>query len=131
MSIARVEAGEVDARWSDVGSKRKPRWLWHALDHGTGKVLASGCGRRQDEVFLQLKALLGPCGIHRFFTAHWGAYARHRAPDTHVPGKRHTQHMERKPLTVRTRIKRLARKTLCFSTSPELHDIVIGLFVNR
>jgi hypothetical protein len=24
-----------------------------------------------------------------------------------------------------------SRKTLCFSTSPELHDIVIGLFVNR
>jgi insertion element IS1 protein InsB len=32
---------------------------------------------------------------------------------------------------LRTRIKRLARKTICFSKSIELHDIVIGLFVNR
>jgi insertion element IS1 protein InsB len=39
--------------------------------------------------------------------------------------------MERKHLTLRTCIKRLARKTLCFSKSIELHDIVIGLFVNR
>jgi insertion element IS1 protein InsB len=48
-----------------------------------------------------------------------------------VPGKRHTQQIERKHLTLRTRIKRLARKTICFSQSIELHDIVIGLFVNR
>jgi len=31
----------------------------------------------------------------------------------------------------RTRIKRLARKTICFSKSIRLHDMVIGLFVNR
>jgi len=117
--------------WSYVGKKKEPRWLWHALDHGTGKVLAYVFGRRQDEVFLQLKALLEPFGIRCFLTDHWGAYARHLAPETHVPGKRHTQQIERKHLTLRTRIKRLARKTSCFSKSIELHDIVIGLFVNR
>ncbi len=88
-------------------------------------------GRRQDEVFLQLKALLEPFGITCFFTDHWGAYARHLASETYVRGKRNTQQIERKHLTLRTRIKRLARKTICFSKSPEMHDIVIGLFVNR
>jgi insertion element IS1 protein InsB len=39
--------------------------------------------------------------------------------------------MERKQLTLRTRIKRLTRKTIGFSKSIEMHDIVIGLFVNR
>jgi len=117
--------------WSYVGKKKEPRWLWHALDHETGKVLAYVFGRRQDEVFLQLKALLEPCGIRRFLADHWEAYARHLAPETHVPGKRHTQQIERKHLTLRTRMKQLARKTICFSKSIELHDIVIGLFVNR
>jgi insertion element IS1 protein InsB len=131
VSIGRVEGAEVDEMWSYVGSKPQPRWLWLALDHGTGKVLAHVFGRRQDEVFLQLKALLAPFGITRFFTDHWGAYARHLAPEAHVPGKHNTQQIERKHLTLRTRIKRLARKTICFSKSPELHDIVIGLFVNR
>jgi insertion element IS1 protein InsB len=32
---------------------------------------------------------------------------------------------------LRTRIKRLARKTICFSQSVFMHDTVIGLFVNR
>jgi len=88
-------------------------------------------GRRQDEVVLQLKARLEPFGITRFCTDQWGAYARHLAPEAHVPGKRNTQQIERKHLTVRPRIKRLARKTSCFSRSPEIHDMVIGLFVNR
>jgi len=117
--------------WSYVGKKLKPRWLWHAIDHGTRKVSAYVFGRRQDEVFLQLKALLEPFGIMRFFTDHWGAYAGYLAPEIHVPGKRNTQQIERKHLTLRTRVKRLARKTICFSKSTELHDIVIGLFVNR
>jgi insertion element IS1 protein InsB len=34
-------------------------------------------------------------------------------------------------LTLRTRIKRLARKTICFSKTIQMHDIVLGLFVNR
>jgi insertion element IS1 protein InsB len=82
-------------------------------------------------VFRRLKALLEPFGITRFFTDHWGAYGRHLAAKTHVPGKRNTQQIERKHLTLRTCIKRLARKTICFSKSIVIHDIVIGLFINR
>jgi insertion element IS1 protein InsB len=131
VSIARVKAAEADEMWSYVKKKQEPRWLWHAIDHGTGKILAYVFGRRQDEVFLQLKTLLVPFGIKRFFTDCWGAYARHLPPGSHRPGKRNTQQIERKHLTLRTRIKRLARKTICFSKSIELHDIVIGLFINR
>jgi hypothetical protein len=42
-----------------------------------------------------------------------------------------TQQLERKYLTLRTRIKRLVRKTICFSMTIEMHDTVIGLFINR
>jgi insertion element IS1 protein InsB len=131
VSVDRVEAAGVDEMWSFGGKKQEPRWLWHAIDHGTGKVLAYVFGRRRDEMFLQLKALLEPFGITRFFTDQWGAYARHLAPEAHVPGKRNTQQIERKHLTLRTRIKRLARKTICFSKSMLMHDIVTGLFVNH
>ncbi|MGR6756265.1 IS1 family transposase, partial [Aeromonas veronii] len=39
--------------------------------------------------------------------------------------------IERNNLTLRTRIKRLARKTICFSRSIELHEKVIGAFIER
>ena len=40
-----------------------------------------------DEVFLQLKALLEPFGLTRYYTDHWGTYTRHLDPDMHSPGK--------------------------------------------
>jgi insertion element IS1 protein InsB len=95
------------------------------------RYLAYVLGRRKDEVFLKLKALLEPFGITRYYTDYWGAYTRHLDADEHQPGKRNTQQIERKHLTLRTRIKRLVRKTICFSRSTQMHDIVIGLFVNR
>jgi insertion element IS1 protein InsB len=131
VTIERAGEAEMDEMWSFVSKKGKPRWLWHAIDHHTGAILAYVFGRRKDEVFLQLKALLEPFGLTRFYTDHWGAYTRHLAPDVHSPGKRNTQKIERKHLTLRTRIKRLVRKTICFSKSTQMHDIVIGLFVNR
>jgi insertion element IS1 protein InsB len=129
--IRRADEAEVDEMWSYVGKKTGQRWLWHAIDHHTGRVLAYVFGRRQDQVFLQLKALLEPFGITRYDTDYWGAYTRHLNPDEHNQGKRNTQQIERKHLTLRTRIKRLTRKTICFSRSIQMHDIVIGLFVNR
>jgi insertion element IS1 protein InsB len=122
---------EVDEMWSFVGKKQAPRWLWHALDHCTGKVLAYVFGRREDQAFLELKTLLIPFGITRFYTDGWGAYQRHLDPTLHEVGKHQTHQLERKHLTLRTRIKRLVRKTICFSKSIQMHDLVIGLFINR
>jgi insertion element IS1 protein InsB len=131
VDIEQAGEAEIDEMWSFVGTKGNPRWLWHAIDHHTGAVLAYVFGRRKDEVFLRLKALLEPFGLTRFYTDHWGAYMRHLAPEVHSPGKRNTQKIERKHLTLRTRIKRLVRKTICFSKTIQMHDIVLGLFVNR
>lgn len=129
--LARVEAAEVDEMWSFVGKKKAPRWLWHALDHRTGEILAYVFGRREDQAFLELKALLVPFGIRHFYTDGWGAYKRHLDPECHEVGKHHTQQLERKHLTLRPRLKRLARRTLCFSKSTQIHDLIIGLFINR
>jgi hypothetical protein len=61
-----VEAAEVDEMWSFVGSKVHQRWLWHAIDHLTGVVLAYVLGSRADKVFLQLQKLLKPFGLCTF-----------------------------------------------------------------
>jgi len=82
-------------------------------------------------VFLKLKELLEPFGITRFYTDDWGAYERHLPSEQHTVGKANTQKIERKHLTLRTRIKRLVRKTICFSKLDKMHDIVVGLFINR
>jgi insertion element IS1 protein InsB len=65
------------------------------------------------------------CGVK------WGAYTRHLEPEQHTVSKRGTQKIERKHLTLRTRIKRLVRQTIYFLKSTQMHDLVIGFLVNR
>ena len=93
--------------------------------------LAYVFGRRKDEVFRKLKALLKPFGIQKFYTDDWGAYERNLDENKHEAGKRNTQKIERKNLNFRTWIKRLARKTICFSKLEKMHDIVISLLINK
>lgn len=123
--------GELDEMWSFVEKKENQRWLWHGIDHKTGKVLAYVLGKRTDNIFLKLKALLEPFGISKFYTDNWATYERKLDPNQHQVGKSNTQKIERNHRTLRNRIKRLARKTICFSKSEVLHDIVIGLYINR
>jgi len=115
---------EVDEQRSFVGHKANPRWLWYAVDHATNTALAYVFGRRKDTVFNELQALLKPFGIGH--TDDWGAYERHLDPAQHSVGKRNTQKIERKNLNFRAWIKRLARKTICFSKSELMHDTVIS-----
>lgn len=129
--VVRVEEAELDEMWSFVKSKSQQRWLWSAIDHRSGRILAYVLAPHEDTALIQLKQLLSPFNIERFYTDAWGAYLRLLDEKQHTVGKANTQKIERKHLTLRTRIKRLARKTICFSKSTWLHDTVIGLFINR
>jgi insertion element IS1 protein InsB len=113
------------------GPKRGRGWLGHALDHHTGRVLAYVVGTRKEAMFPKRHALLAPFGISRYYTDKADVYQRHLPPEQHTIGKLLMQKIERKHLTLRTRLKRLARKTLCFSRSCLMHDLLIGLYMNR
>jgi hypothetical protein len=38
VTIEKVDAAEMDERWSSVQHKGQQRWLWHAIDHQGGAV---------------------------------------------------------------------------------------------
>lgn len=61
----------------------------------------------------------------------WGSYARELLKEKHLAGKIFTQRIERNNLPLKTRIKRLARRTICSSHSVELHEKVIGAFIEK
>ena len=131
LEVRRGLTSALDEMWSDVQSKAHLRWLWHAMDHHTGTVLAYVFGRRQDDVFVKLQALLEPFGITRYCTDGWGAYERPLDAAHHTVGKAHTQKIESKQINLRTRLKRLVRRTICFSKTERMHDLVVGLLINR
>jgi hypothetical protein len=71
--------------WSFVGKKAPQRWLWHAIDHTRGVILADVCGVHEDEVFLQLKKYLRPFGISQFYTDNAGVYTHNSRKFGAVP----------------------------------------------
>jgi insertion element IS1 protein InsB len=126
-----VEAAEIEERWSLVGSKAHQRWVWHAIDHWSGVVLASAFGSRADKGFGQWQKLLKPLGLVPFDPDAAGVSERPLPASAPTVGKINTPQLERNHLPRRTRIKRLARKTLGFAKSVFMHDPGSGLFVNR
>jgi insertion element IS1 protein InsB len=96
-------------------------------------VVAFLFGRRTNEGFGRLLTLLAQSGIvvSRWFTDYWWAYHDLLPTSIHQAGKDQTQSIARKHLDLRTRIKRLARQTICFSKSVLMHDTVIGLLINH
>ena len=89
------------------------------------RFLGKSVGHRpKDAVFFQLQALLEPFGITRYYTDGLGAYERHIDSEQHEVGKEHTQKIEGKHINLQTRIKRLVRRTICFSKTEDQQDLL-------
>ncbi len=113
------------------GQQGRQHWLWYAYNTKTGGVVAYTFGPRTDETCMELLTLLTPFNIGMITSDNWGCYAREVPQDKYLTGKIFTQRIERNNLTLRTRIKRLTRKTLCFSRTIELHEKIIGAFIEK
>ncbi len=110
--------------------KSNQRWLWYAIEHKIGEILAYTFGKRKNKVFIELRKLLKPFKIEMNYSDDWISYKKYIDKRKHTIGKKNTQKIERKNLNFRTRIKRLARKTICYSKTEQMHDIIIGLYIN-
>lgn len=121
----------ADEMGSFVRCKKAQRWLWWVEDAATGQVLAFVFGRRTHATFRRLQAVLAAAGwgVSRWLTDAWGAYQACLPAEQLQTGKAPLQRLERKHLTLRTRLKRLTRKTSCFSKKQFFHDGLITLFI--
>ena len=111
--------------------KKAQRGLWWVEDARTGQVVAFVFGRRTHATFRRLLAVLAPAGwaVEQWLTDAWGAYEACLPAEQRQTGKGPMQRLERKHLTLRTRLKRLMRKTICFSKKQFFHDGLTTLFI--
>jgi insertion element IS1 protein InsB len=123
--------GEMDEFWSFVQNKSNQRWTWYAIERRSGCILAWHNGKRQDKDFLILWNLLQSFPISRYHTDDWGSYSKYIPAEMHRTGKDNTWKIERKNLNFRTHIKRLTRRTICFSKNEQIHDNVIGMYIEK
>ena len=88
-------------------------------------------GPRTDAICRRLLALLAPFTLGLIATDDWGSDTHQVPSHFHLVGKIFTQRIERHNLNLRTHIKPLTRKTICFSRSIELHEKVIDSYTER
>jgi len=123
---------EWDEFWSFVQRKANIRWTWYLIERRTGIIIAWQNGRRTDEVLRQLLQKVAHLPIWICRTDEWGAYQRHFPMHYwHRIGKDSTWKIERKKLNFRTHLKRLSRRTICFSKNETIHDNVIGMYIEK
>jgi len=123
---------EMDEMWGRVYCKKTPCWLWHAINHDTKEIIAYAFGSRKSEVLKELWATLNDLELDIVAVFSDDNFAYHEIVPSNIlqTGKRNTQRIERKHLTFRTRLKRLARKTICYSKSLDMHKVLFGLLIN-
>lgn len=87
-------------------------------------------GRRIRKTLRTLLGLLSGFNVAFWCTDNFSAYDV-LPNEKHITGKLYTQRIERENLNLRNRLKWLNRKTLGYSKSAEMHDKIIGTFIER
>ena len=126
----RILALEMDEQWSFVQNKGQQCWLWYGLNRHTGYIPVFVLGRRTDASCRKLCRKLASCDVRHFATDDWQSYGKTLDSKRHHIGKGGTQNIERKNLNFRTHLKRLQRRTICFSKSLDMHQAVIKLYIH-
>ncbi|HFU5067399.1 TPA: IS1-like element IS1B family transposase, partial [Escherichia coli] len=125
-----IVCAEMDEQWGYVGAKSRQRWLFYAYDRLRKTVVAHVFGERTMATLGRLMSLLSPFDVVIWMTDGWPLYESRLKGKLHVISKRYTQRIERHNLNRRQHLARQGRKSLSFSKSVELHDKVIGHYLN-
>lgn len=101
--------------WSFYHNKSQQIWLWWTVEHTTNTPIAFTFGTRKHKYLDELIELLKPFKIKKVYSDDNFAYQNKIDSDILETGKKNTQKIEREHLTLRPRIKCLAREFICFS----------------
>ncbi|EEY7046590.1 hypothetical protein E4496_02810 [Escherichia coli] len=102
----------------------------HRQNMKTSIINGSEVSRLSVAIQERLPGLLSPFDVVIWMTDGWPLYESRLKGKLHVISKRYTQRIERHNLNLRQHLARLGRKSLSFSKSVELHDKVIGHYLN-
>ena len=122
---------ELDEMWAFVGSKANEQWLWYGFDAKSRRVLGWLSAPHTKQSCKEFLSAFKGCKVLRFSTDKLKAYEEMIKAEHHWVGKEWTQRIERNHLNFRTHIKRLQRRTICFSKSEQMHEAVIKLYVHH
>jgi insertion element IS1 protein InsB len=115
--ISKGKTYEVDEMCTYIKHKRNLIWLVYALEKNSKNVLSFSIGKRTNKTLSHVVETLKLSDPKKIFTDRLKNYKYLIDERLHSVKRFGTNHIERKNLTLRTHIKRLNRRTICFSKS--------------
>jgi IS1 family transposase/transposase-like protein len=119
---------EVDELWTYIGRKDNEYWLAYGLDKATGRVVDFVIGKRTKGTLKLLIDSLLNFQPKKIRTDNLTIYQRLIPKTIHRRGAYCINHIERKNLSIRTHLKRLSRRTICFTRNITLLESCLKIY---
>ena len=121
---------EVDEIWSYVGRNHPSHYCWitYAMNRKTRCIIDVAIGSRSKE---NLKKVIDSVKMHdpkKIVTDGLQTYPNLVTPTAHDTSRYSNNRIERGNLTLRTHVKRLFRRTICFSKSQKMLEACVLLY---
>ena len=127
-SIPKGRTYQVDEMRTYVKRKDKLIWIVYALEKQTKNVVSFNIGRRTNQTLKKVITSLELSEAEKIITDKHKNYKFLIRPEIHSTKFRGINHIERKNLTLRTHLKRLNRKTICFSKSLVILNAILKIY---
>ena len=119
---------QIDELWTYVGDKSNKKWVIYAYAPETDEILAFEIGKRDKKTVRKLYKKLNKLQIDWFCTDDWKSFKAVLPYDKHLIGKAFTKNIEGINTAIRTFVRRVFRKTTCFSKKFKYHKAAFLFF---
>ncbi|HRE77741.1 MAG TPA: IS1 family transposase [Flavobacterium sp.] len=127
-SISMGKIYEVDEMRSFISNKSRPIWIVYALQRKTKKVVSFAIGKRTLRTLGTVINTLQLSKPKRIYTDGLRHYKSLTEKTIHCVKRYGTNQIERNNLTLRNNLKRLNRKTICYSKSYSVLLCVLKIY---
>lgn len=119
---------QMDELRTYCGNKGNESWLMYAINQQTGKVIDFCIGRRRKENVKKVVDILLQLYPKKIHTDRLNLYSGLIPKTIHSVFQFSTNKIERYNLTLRTHLKRLSRKTICFTKNDFILECCVKLY---
>ncbi|WP_163396755.1 IS1 family transposase [Flavobacterium limi] len=126
--ISKGKMYEVDELCTYIRHKKNYIWLVYALEKNSKTLVRFNVGKRTNKTLNYVLETLKLSEAKKIFTDRLKNYRYLIDEKMHSIKRLGTNHIERKNLTLRTHLKRLNRRTICFSKSLVIFMAVLKIY---
>ena len=119
---------ELDEMRFFIRKKSNPQWLVYAIDKKSKIVAGFYIGKRTNKTLKAVITTLLNSNPEKFYTDKLRNYQYLIPKEIHQTKRFETNSIERKNLSIRTHLKRLSRKTICFTKSIKILNAVLKIY---